>query len=160
MTTRWYKEPWAYFVFFLPLSAVIAGITTFIIANTNADTVVVDDYYKKGKSINLEISKIKEAEKLGVTFDMKVSDTEIILKPTGNESSFALLNVSFYHPTLAARDFNLVLTADGNGWYRQTFEQSIDGKWRIQVLPFDKRWKLQTTVALPQSDFRPFELQY
>lgn len=160
MTTRWYKEPWAYFVFFLPLSAVIAGITTFIIANTDADTVVVDDYYKKGKSINLEISKIKAAEKLGIRFDMKVSESEIILKPTGLESSFALLNVSFYHPTLADRDFNLTLTADGNGWYRQTFDQAIQGKWRIQVLPFDQRWKLQTTVALPQADFRPFELQY
>ncbi|WP_394173305.1 FixH family protein [Thalassotalea litorea] len=160
MTTRWYKEPWAYFVFFLPLSAVIAGTTTFIIANTNADTVVVDDYYKKGKSINLEISKIKEAQKLGVSFDMMVSRQEIILKPTGIEKSFPVLNVSFYHSTLADRDFSLKLTADGNGWYRQTFENNIEGKWRIQVLPFDQRWKVQTTVALPQSDFRPFDIQY
>ena len=65
MHTPWYKEPWAYLVFILPLSAVIAGISTYIIANTNPDTLVVGDYYKKGKSINLEVGKVKMAQKLG-----------------------------------------------------------------------------------------------
>lgn len=160
MHTPWYKEPWAYLVFILPLSAVIAGITTFIIANTNADTVVIDDYYKKGKSINQDIGKFKMAQKLGIKFDMQVDNNQIILKPTGIEKTFSVLNVSFYHSTLADRDFNLKLTPDGNGWLRQSFDQNIAGKWRIVVTPFDDRWKMQTTVALPQKQFSPFKLIY
>lgn len=36
---------------FLPFSAVVAGITTFIIANTDPDDLVVGDYYKKAKRL-------------------------------------------------------------------------------------------------------------
>ena len=68
MNTPWYKEPWAWLVFFLPFSAVVAGIGTVIIANTDADTLVAGDYYKKGKAINLELTKIKRAQKLGHRF--------------------------------------------------------------------------------------------
>ena len=57
MKTSWYQEPWAWLVFILPFTAVVAGIATFIIANTNPDTLVVGDYYKKGKAINLENCK-------------------------------------------------------------------------------------------------------
>ena len=51
MKSSWYREPWAWLVFALPFSAVVAGIGTYIIANTDPDTLVVGDYYKKGKSI-------------------------------------------------------------------------------------------------------------
>ncbi|WP_310650078.1 FixH family protein, partial [Colwellia sp. MB3u-70] len=40
---------------------------------------------------------------------------QLIIRPTGIEKEFPLLNVNFYHPTLADRDFSLVLTPDGNG---------------------------------------------
>ncbi|QBY05852.1 hypothetical protein E2K93_16425 [Thalassotalea sp. HSM 43] len=160
MKTPWYKEPWAYLVFILPLSAVVAGITTFIIANTDADTVVVDDYYKKGKAINQDIRKFKLAQKLGVRFDIKVTNDELVLKPTGIEKSFPMLNVNFYHSTLAHRDFSVKLTPDGKGWMRQRIDNDISGKWRIVVTPFDNQWKLQTTLGLPQQQFREFELRY
>lgn len=160
MSTPWYKEPWAYLVFILPLSAVIAGITTLIIANTDADTVVVDDYYKKGKSINMDIRKYKLAKKLGVRFDFKITDSEIILKPTGIEKNFPMLNVHFYHSTLSERDFDLKLTADGNGLYRQMIDNPINGKWRISISPFDDKWRMQMLTSLPQADYRNFEIQY
>lgn len=160
MNTPWYKEPWAYLVFILPLSAVVAGLTTVYIANTDADTVVVDDYYKKGKSINQDLRKFKLAQKLGIRFDMQVSDDEIVLKPTGIEKSFPMLNVSFYHSTLKARDFSVKLTPDANGWYRKTFAENVNGKWKVSVSPFDDEWRLQTTIALPQAEFRVFENQY
>ena len=160
MHTPWYKEPWAYLVFILPLSAVIAGITTFYIANTDADTVVVDDYYKKGKSINQDIRKLKLAQKLGIRFDMQVTEDEIVLKPTGIEKNFPMLNVVFHHSTLQPRDFSVKLTPDANGWYRKTFTENVAGKWKVSISPFDDKWRLQTTIALPQTEFRAFESQY
>ena len=160
MKTPWYKEPWAYLVFALPLSAVIAGTTTFFIANSDPDPIVVDDYYKKGKAINQDIRKLKLAEKLGIKFDMHVSSNEIVLKPTGIEKSFPMLNVSFFHSTLAERDFQLKLTPDGNGLLRQSFDHNIEGKWRVLVQPYDEKWKMQTTLALPQSEPRNFEMHY
>lgn len=153
MKTSWYKEPWAWLVFILPMTAVVAGITTFIIANDDPDDLVVGDYYKKGKAINLEVGKVRLAQKLGMKFALKMENNELVIKPTGIEKVFPLLNVNFVHPTLAEHDFYLALTPDGNGHFRHTFDQAVDGKWRLTVSSFEDTWKIQNTVYLPQKDF-------
>lgn len=155
MKTSWYREPWAWLVFILPFTAVVAGIATFIIANTNPDTLVVGDYYKKGKAINLELSKIKNAQKLGMRFGLKLVDDQLTIRPTGIEKEFPLLNVNFYHPTLADRDFYLALTADGNGNFTHFFEpeQNTSGKWRVTISPFENHWKIQSVITLPQTEY-------
>ncbi|ASP47181.1 FixH family protein [Cognaticolwellia beringensis] len=155
MKTSWYQEPWAWLVFILPFTAVVAGIATFIIANTDPDPLVVGDYYKKGKAINLELGKIKQAQKLGMSFGLKLVDDQLVIRPTGIEKEFPILNVNFYHPTLAQRDFYLALTADGNGNFTHYFEadQNVSGKWRVTISSFENDWKIQTEMTLPQSEF-------
>ncbi len=155
MKTSWYREPWAWLVFILPFTAVVAGIATFIIANTNPDPLVVGDYYKKGKAINLELSKVKQAQKLGMRFGLKLVGDQLTIRPTGIEKEFPLLNVNFYHPTLADRDFYLALTADGNGNFTHYFEpeHNVTGKWRVTISPFENHWKIQSVITLPQSEF-------
>jgi len=153
MKDSWYREPWAWLVFILPFTAVVAGIATYIIANTNPDTLVVGDYYKKGKSINLEVGKVKTAQKLGMRFALQLKDNELIIKPTGIEKVFPLLNVSFFHPTLEEKDFYLALTPDGNGYFRHRFDQDISGKWKLTLTSFKDNWKIQDTINLPQSEF-------
>lgn len=44
----WWKEPMVWLVAGLPLSAVIAGLTTVWIAANNADTPLTDQYRKEG----------------------------------------------------------------------------------------------------------------
>ncbi|MCW8832369.1 MAG: FixH family protein [Colwellia sp.] len=153
MKSSWYREPWAWLVFILPFTAVVAGIATYIIANSDPDTLVVGDYYKTGKAINLEVSKVKQAQKLGMRFALKFSDNELIVKPTGIEKKFPLLNINFFHPTLEEKDFYVALTPDGNGHFRQTFDHNISSKWKITITPFDNSWKIQETISLPQSEF-------
>jgi len=152
MKTSWYKEPWAWFIFTLPAIAVVAGITTYFIANHNPDPMVVGDYYKKGKAINLELSKMKQAQKLGISFDFKLSTHDLVIIPTGIEKTFSKLNVNFYHPTLDTKDFSLSLTPDGNGYFRHYFDSPIDGKWQVTITPFENHWKIQKTIYTPQAD--------
>jgi len=152
MTTSWYKEPWAWFIFFLPFSAVVAGIATYIIANDDPDPLVVGDYYKRGKAINFEISRVKLAQKLGMKFSLTVKGDELVIRPTGIEKEFPLLNVSFYHPTQEVKDRKFVLTPDGDGAFRQHLETALTGKWQITLTPFDDQWKIHNTIYLPQSD--------
>jgi len=153
MKTSWYKEPWAWLVFILPAIAVIASITTYFIANHEPDSLVIGDYYKRGKAINFEISKIKLAQKLGMQFALKLTDNELVIKPTGIEKEFPLLNVNFYHPTLANKDFYLALTADANGNFRHHFKTPISGKWRITLSSFKNNWRIEKVIHLPQSNF-------
>ena len=153
MKTPWYKEPWAWLVFFLPFSAVVAGISTLIIANTDPDDMVVGDYYKKGKAINLQVSKVKLAQKLGMKFELQLSNNELVIIPTGIEKEFPIINASFYHPTQEEKDFYLALTPDGNGHFRHQFESAVDGKWKLTLSSFEDTWKIQQTIALPQENF-------
>ncbi len=153
MKTSWYHEPWAWLVFILPFTAVVAGIATYIIANTDPDTLVVGDYYKTGKGINLQVTKVKHAQKLGMRFALTFANHELVIKPTGIEKIFPLINISFFHPTQEKKDFSLALTPDGNGHFRHTFDHDISGKWKITLTPFENHWKIQETISLPQSDF-------
>ena len=88
MKTSWYKEPWAWFIFFLPFSAVVAGIATYIIANHEPDALVIGEYYKKGKAINLELSKIKQAQKLGIAFDLRLKENKLLIKSKYIQKNF------------------------------------------------------------------------
>jgi len=151
MTSSWYKEPWAWLVFGLPFTAVVAGISTYIIANHEPDPLVVGNYYKKGKAINFELHQIKLAQKLGMQFSFSLKDNEILIKPTGIEKEFSLLNVNFYHPTQEFKDFSLVLTPDGEGNFRQLIDHEVLGKWQVTLSTFDNKWKIQNTIYLPQT---------
>lgn len=153
MKSSWYREPWAWLVFILPFTAVAAGIATYIIANTNPDSLVLGDYYKKGKSINLEVSKVKAAQKLGMRFALQLKDNQLVIKPTGIEKVFPLLNVTFFHPTLEEKDFYLALTPDGNGYFRYHFDEKVVGKWKLTLTSFEGDWKIQDTITLPQDEF-------
>ena len=158
MKTSWYREPFAWLVFGLPFVSLISGTTFYIIANTDPDTVVVGDYYKKGKAINFQVSKVKLAQKLGMRFSLTLNDNNLVIKPTGIDKVFPLLNVNFVHPTLEARDFSLVLTPDGSGSFRHFFEEPVDGKWKITVSTFEEKWKIQDTIALTEGsviDLKP-----
>lgn len=153
MKTSWYKEPWAWLVFILPGISIISGTSILIIANTNPDSLVVGDYYKEGKAINRKLEKVRLAQKLGMKFGLKMSNKELIIKPEGIEKTFPLLNVSFYHPTQEEKDFQLSLTPDGNGSFRQRFDEDIKGKWRVTLTSFENTWQIQNTIYLPQSEF-------
>ena len=125
MKSSWYREPWAWLVFILPFTAVVAGITTYIIANTDPDTLVVGDYYKTGKAINLQVAKVKKAQKLGMRFALQFSNSELIIKPTGIEKTFPLLNVNFFHPTLVRASLFASLSVHLN-----TASQQAHGAWQ------------------------------
>ena len=153
MRTSWYREPWAWLVFILPFTAVVAGITTYIIANTDPDSLVVGDYYKTGKAINLQVAKVKQAQKLGMKFALKLPKKELVIKPTGIEKTFSLLNIHFVHPTLEEKDFTLSLTPDGNGYFRHTFDKEVSGKWKITLSSFENNWKIHETISLPQENY-------
>lgn len=153
MKTSWYKEPWAWLVFILPGISIISGTSILIIANSAPDSLVVGDYYKEGKAINLKLEKVRLAQKLGMKFGLKLSDKELVIKPEGIEKVFPLIDINFFHPTQEEKDFHLSLTPDGNGHFRHTFDEDIKGKWRVTLSSFEKNWKIHNTIYLPQSEF-------
>jgi hypothetical protein len=148
----WFKQFWPWFLILLPLSAVIGGITTIILAVSNEPDMVVDDYYKKGKAINNDLALIKNARANNISASITQSGNELIIDLTGMQDKSSI-HLFLYHSTQAKRDLSQLLTADGSGHYRYQSEQLLSGKWQIRIEPFDKSWRLQEWITLPKENF-------
>ncbi|MDA7746652.1 FixH family protein [Psychromonas sp.] len=146
----WFKQFWPWFLILLPMAAVVAGISTVVIAVDNKPDLVVDDYYNTGKAINADLSLLKKAQELGITAIVVPQKDGLMISMDGLET-FSSINLSLFHSTQSKRDIVVMLTADANGNYFYENEDTLTGKWTLRVEPFDKKWRLQQKVELPTS---------
>ncbi len=150
MKNKWYQHSSVWLIILLPLAAVIAGISTVMIAHDNKVDLVAEDYYKTGKAINADLSKLHHALNLGITVSLTMNgDSGIVSITSGDVAPNQALKISFYHATLSGRDFSSMLSADAAGNYRFTFPHQIEGKWAVRVEPFDASWRVQNNVTFP-----------
>lgn len=157
-TKPWYKQFWPWFLIAIPTSSLIVGSQVLRLALDGTNAMVVDDYYKEGKTINARLDKIERAQELSITTSLKIDSNKIALSfLTGAPLTSEALKLDFYHATLADKDFSVMLTSDANGIYRSSYDQAIDGKWRLRLTPIDEEWKIQKMMYLPQSDAFVFE---
>ncbi|MFM4964324.1 FixH family protein [Aeromonas bivalvium] len=157
MTQPWYRQFWPWFLIALPATVVVAAIVTAIIASKDGVNLVAEDYYKQGKEINQDLSKFDRAEALHIRIALQQQDQVLTLKPvSGDMVPNQALRLSLFHPTLAGRDSEHMLTSDASGTYRLHLDQPLSGKWHIRVDAFDHEWRLQETVHFPLTE--PVEL--
>ncbi|WP_107852665.1 FixH family protein [Oceanimonas marisflavi] len=154
MHRPWYQQFWPWFLITLPLCVVVASLYTLHLASTNADTMVVDDYYKKGRAINQDLSELKEAERLGLVAELGFSDGQLTLvMKEGEHNNGEAIYLLLSHPTLAEQDVQALLTSDANGVYRfRPDHELLKGQWNLQLEAFDKRWRMQQRIYLPTAD--------
>ena len=148
----WFKQFWPWFLIILPMSAVVAGISTFIIANDNSPDMVVDDYYKKGKAINVDLSRIRHAKALKISADITVTDQNLLIT-LHNAPDKAAIKLSLHHATLAKKDMIQMLTANADGQYYFENTNSLKGKWKVRIEPFNDSWRIETGLILPVKHF-------
>ncbi|EOD53292.1 FixH family protein [Aeromonas molluscorum] len=150
MTQPWYRQFWPWFIIALPATVVVAGIATAIIASKDGVNLVAEDYYKQGKEINQDLSKFDRAQALNVHIALNLQDKELTLTPvSGDLVPNQALRLALFHPTLAGRDSDYLLTSDAKGIYRLHLDKPLTGKWHIRVDAFDHEWRLQETVHFP-----------
>ncbi|GAA5217771.1 FixH family protein [Corallincola platygyrae] len=154
MQSPWYKQFWPWFLIALPGTAVIVSFTNLYIASSNAPDMVIDDYYKKGKAINLELAREKRAAELGIVLEAAFSDNnggvQLLVTHQGTKpQQFGALKLHLYHPTLSERDYHLTLTSDAQGNYKADLPSSFSGKWRLTIESLTDDWRLQNYLDYP-----------
>ena len=150
MVKPWYKQFWPWFLIILPLTVVVWTIVTVVVFANNSVSLVAEDYYKKGKGINIDISKMNVARDLGLNATVSSDkNTVVIAFNKGELPHFPALTATFTHRTLPDRDFTKLLTADAKGNYRLTPEDSIQGPWFVELEPHNKEWMIQGRVEFP-----------
>ncbi|MCF2858180.1 FixH family protein [Pseudoalteromonas sp. SMS1] len=159
--TPWYKNFWPWFLMFFPLVTIIACVILVSVAVGNGPDMVVDDYYKKGKAINLELSKFNKAKALYLHGDLLVENDRVSFSFTkGDHSKVNALKVSFYHRTIKEYDFSLNLLANASGAFTGLLEQPHQGAFTVFIEPMDGSWKIKENLQLPSEKVISITPQY
>ena len=153
MQRPWYKQFWPWFLITLPMCAVAASLYTFYLASSGADSMVVDDYYKKGRAYNKDLTELKRAAELKMLATLAYQDGVATIKLDGAHNKNEGIRVNFTHPTLEEQDHALVMTTDAAGIYRARLDTPlIDGDWHLQIEAADGSWRMQKRITLPIAD--------
>lgn len=150
LTTPWYKQFWPWFLIILPSCVVIASLVTFKIALDTADSLVAEEYYKRGKAINIDLAKVTAAKNLGIQFLVTAENNKLILTQEGGPEYKAALRVELYHPTQAAKDKQFTLTQFGDGSYRIPVTENMQGPWDLRLENFNNTWRLDKRILLAE----------
>ncbi|MGB5178741.1 MAG: FixH family protein [Gammaproteobacteria bacterium] len=149
----WYREPWVWLIIALPMTAVIASMFTIYKAVSTADGLVVDDYYKRGKAINMDLARdaaaLRYQFKASIDFDLRDNRVQILLESAAGDLP-ATLNFALLHPTQAGYDQVLVLQHGGDGVYTGAIDEVGRGNWYLQLEADD--WRLSGSMRIPQTE--------
>ncbi|KLV09486.1 MULTISPECIES: FixH family protein [Photobacterium] len=153
MSKPWYKQFWPWFIFSIPFISIVYSLTAVYIFSQNKVDLVAEDYYKKGKAINQDLSRLRVADALNITANIAVEGNEINVNfQKGELKANPNLRVTFTHRTLSNKDFTQMVSADLSGKYHFEAPETLDGPWFVEIEPFDGDWMLQGRVNLPTSD--------
>jgi len=143
--TPWYKNRWPWLLMAGPALAVIAGIVTLQLAISSADDMVNDDYYKRGKDINLELSRDKAAVSMGIKAQAMFSDDQesVRIITSSKQALPATLELQLLHPTRQQDDQTITLQRQGDNLYQGKIAAHNAAHWYVRLQDKAGTWRLQ-----------------
>ncbi len=152
----WYRQFWPWFIMALPASAVVAGISTVVIAVKNQDSLVRDDWYKEGRAINQNMARDESAGRLGIVANVHVDaltgEITVSLKHDNPaQATPSQLQLALSHPTQADADQSVVLLRGSDGIYHGHLQRALHGRFDIEL--GDSEWRLLDSHVFPLENF-------
>lgn len=148
----WYRHPWLWFVIAIPASAVALSLFFVYLAVAHRDTVVRDDWYEDGKTINNSFTRDEAAlaRGLAATITLDATTGEVLLqldaKAPIEEPSVEL---NFVHSTQSSKDQKLVLQRLMGNQYRGQLTHPLEGVFQIELST--PEWRLAGARRLPSA---------
>lgn len=140
---NWWKVPMVWMLVALPLTAVVAGIATVVIAFNNQDGLVTSDVQKLGFTTTQIKERETKAASLGLSARLTVGGPSLVLSIAGHGLP-ENLTLRLVHPTLMGKDQFLQFVRFGQeeGMYKATSAQAFEGKRVLVLEPSDGAWRL------------------
>lgn len=147
----WYTHRWPWLLMIGPVSVVLAGIHTTMIAFAEQDALVVDDYYKQGKAINMDLRRDRIAASMQLQMDMAYDAAKGVISGelTGLQKSEAVV-LSLVHSTQPEKDVKLRVQPDAQGRFSATLPMLDIARWQVLVENEQRDWRLHGTWSWPQ----------
>src|SRR3954464_7639323 len=140
----WYREPWPWLLAAIPFATIIAGGFTLSLAIFTEDTLVADDYYKRGLAINRDIAREQAADRLGIDVRLRFTATDGRVTATlpAGASQPAALVLRLRHPTRSAMDMTARLDRVSPDTYAGAMRPVSAAHWRVTVEDLEGLWRL------------------
>ena len=154
----WYRQLWPWLLMLMPATALVGGVITFWLAATTNNSMVVDDYYREGRAINLQLARDRAAQSMGLSASLAraAGSAELRLASSASAPLPPFVNVRVLHATRAELDRTLTLAAEGGGVYRSRQQELPEqGRWNVSIEDPDRTWRL---TGAADGFARPLEL--
>lgn len=160
----WYRHPWPWILIAIPFSSICVGSYFIYVATHGADTMVQEQYYAAGQSINKVIAAGRQAQQMGLSGTLAFSRDHVALRLASRDGAPLppVLTLQLSHPTIAGLDQSVTLVAAEPGHYAGALKPSDARRWDITLAAPDKAWSLSgrwnldegSAAALTPTDVR------
>lgn len=158
-TSAFNQNPAMWLIVMVPAVAVIVGISMLIVSIYSFDGLVVDDYYKKGKEINVTLERDKYAAQYALFADIDlVQASSTIMMDLSAGQGFQVpdkINLQFLHRTLSGKDLTVELNRQSGFSYKGTMPELSKSRWLVEL--GTAQWRLTGGVVWPVES--SFELE-
>jgi hypothetical protein len=155
--TIWYKSRWGILVFGFPIASVIMGCITLYIAFTYPDSIVQDNYYKDGLSINQQIDDLEWASELKLRVQLNLSDGLInaTINPALAEET-QQVKIAFHHNLNEDLDTHIVLNRQSETEFVATMNPLKVANWYVDISPIsgEKIWRVKGKINSGQPQWQ------
>lgn len=143
----WYRYPMVWMLIAIPFSAVVMGVIMIWLAITTDDGLVADDYYKQGMAINRDLHRNTQAQSIGISAALEMTESEGVIRVSVALNKGALesypdsLQLKLQYATHDHNDVQLLLNHGLDDQYIGLISQPlIQGKWYLELSEGD--WRL------------------
>ena len=148
----WYTQRWPWLLMLGPAIVVIAAVITGVLAWQRQDAMVVDDYYKRGKTINLDLRRDQVASAMQLAFSVAYDPQARVMR--GTLSSFgkayrAPFSIALAHATQPEKDIELAVTPNADGRFEVPLARLEAGRWSMVVESGGREWRLVSQWRWP-----------
>ena len=140
----WYRERWPWILMSGPAAVLVAGSATMWLAFASKDSLVAEDYYKRGLAINRVIAREDTARRLGISADLLVDQGKLIVALRGEAPEAVFVQLA--HATRAGNDLRLRLAPVAPGRYEAEIPSLAPGHWHVTIDDPLGRWRLTKEI--------------
>jgi len=145
-----WREPMVWMIIGLPLSAVIAAVTSAVIAFKHQDSLVSEDIHKVGLVTTQGRDREDKAASLGLSARLHIGPDHLDIALDGLSNWPDMLNLKLVHPTEAGQDKVYRLhRVDAAGHYAASFASTKQGRRLLVLEPADASWRLVGVLQSP-----------
>jgi hypothetical protein len=141
-SSPWYREPWPWLLMAGPVIVVVAGFITLAYAIQSSDGLVVDDYYKRGKEVNRDLSRDDEARRMALTATLDRDAHQGLRIRLESPYAPAQLDLTLAHATRQGLDQRARARRGPDGLYTTPPVSLRSGKWHVRLEDASRRWLL------------------